>query len=47
MHPSLSQTHVESQQVANTTKARDYESLKEVPFSILFYFQEITSEMRS
>ncbi|CAK9320288.1 unnamed protein product [Citrullus colocynthis] len=29
MHPSLSQTHVESQQVANTTKARDSESLKE------------------
>lgn len=43
MHSSLSQSHVASQQVANTTQARDSESLKEVIFFILFYFQEITS----
>lgn len=43
MHSSHSQPLLGSQQVANATKARDSESLKEVAFSILFYFQEITS----
>lgn len=38
MRLSHSQTHLGSQQVANATKARDSESLKEVVFSILFYF---------
>lgn len=43
MHSSQSQIHLGSQQVAKITKARDSESLKEVAFSILFYFEEITS----